>query len=77
MPITSLPAWGSESPKAARWVPSAMPGRYFSFCASVPAIMTGPVGRRVSKSIRAAELEYLATSSMAMARPRMPAPDPP
>ena len=27
MPITSLPAWGSDSPKAARWVPSAIPGR--------------------------------------------------
>ena len=27
MPITSLPACGSDSPKAARWVPSAIPGR--------------------------------------------------
>ena len=38
---------------------------------------SGPVGSRVSSSIRAAVLEYLATSSMAMVRPRMPAPDPP
>ena len=27
MPMTSLPAWGSDSPKAARSVPSQMPGR--------------------------------------------------
>jgi hypothetical protein len=27
MPITSLPACGSDRPNAARWVPSAMPGR--------------------------------------------------
>ena len=27
MPMTSLPAWGSERPKAARWVPSAIGGR--------------------------------------------------
>ena len=27
IPITSLPAWGSESPKAARSVPSQIPGR--------------------------------------------------
>jgi len=27
MPITSLPAWGSDSPKAARAVPSLIPGR--------------------------------------------------
>ncbi len=47
------------------------------FCSSVPAIITGPVGRRVSSSISAAVLEYLATSSMAMARPRIPAPEPP
>src|SRR5579875_3060279 len=38
--------------------------------------MTGPVGRRVRSSMRAAVLEYLATSSMARVRPRMPAPDP-
>ena len=31
--------------------------------------MTGPVGSRVSSSISAAVLEYLATSSMARARP--------
>ena len=77
MPITSLPAWGSDNPKAARWVPSQMPGKYRAFCSSVPAIMTGPVGRRVNSSISAAELEYFATSSMARARPRMPAPEPP
>ena len=77
MPMTSLPACGSERPNAARSEPSAMPGRYLAFCASVPAIMTGPVGRRVNSSISAAEFEYLATSSMAMARPRIPAPEPP
>ena len=38
--------------------------------------MTGPVGSRVSSSIKAAVLEYLATSSMAMASPRMPGPGP-
>src|SRR5437763_11025810 len=38
---------------------------------------TGPVGSRVSSSISAALLEYLATSSMATARPRMPPPAPP
>ncbi len=27
IPMTSLPAWGSDSPKAARRVPSQMPGR--------------------------------------------------
>ena len=27
MPMTSLPAWGSDRPKAARRDPSAMPGR--------------------------------------------------
>ena len=27
IPITSLPAWGSDSPKAARSDPSQMPGR--------------------------------------------------
>ena len=77
MPMTSLPAWGSESPKPLRWEPSAMPGRYFCFCSSEPAIITGPVGSRVSSSMRAAVLEYLATSSMAMVSPRMPAPLPP
>jgi len=46
-------------------------GQILGFLASVPAIMTGPVGRRVSKSIRAAVLEYFATSSMAMARPKI------
>ena len=66
MPITSLPACGSESPNAARCAPSAMPGRYFCFCSSLPAIITGPVGRRVSSSISAAVFEYFATSSMAM-----------
>ena len=75
--MTSLPAWGSESPNAARVRPSAMPGRYRSFCSSVPAIRTGPVGRRVNSNIRAALLEYLATSSMAIAKPRIPAPAPP
>src|SRR5947199_1742239 len=39
--------------------------------------MTGPVGRRVRSSIRAAVLEYFATSSMARVSPRMPAPEPP
>ena len=39
--------------------------------------MTGPVGRRVSNSISVAEFEYSATSSMAMARPKIPAPEPP
>ena len=77
MPMTSLPACGSDRPKAARSVPSQMPGRYRFFCSSVPAIMTGPVGSRVSRSISAAALEYLATSSMARARPRIPAPEPP
>ena len=77
IPITSLPAWGSERPKAARCSPRAMPGRYRSFCARSPAMSTGPVGRRVSRSIRAAVLEYLATSSMARVRPMIPAPDPP
>ncbi len=77
IPMTSLPAWGSDNPKPARRVPSQMPGRYRFFCSSVPAIMSGPVGSRVNKSISAAALEYLATSSMATARPRMPAPDPP
>ncbi len=77
MPITSLPAWGSDSPKAARREPSQMPGRYCFFCSSVPAIMTGPVGRRVSRSISAAVFEYFATSSTAIARPRIPAPEPP
>ena len=77
IPMTSLPAWGSESPNDARWVPSAIPGRYLCFCASVPAIITAPVGRRVKRSINAAVFEYFATSSMATARPRIPAPDPP
>ncbi len=27
IPMTSLPAWGSDSPKAARRVPSQIPGR--------------------------------------------------
>ena len=54
-----------------------MPGRYFCFCSSLPAIITGPVGSRVSSSMSAAVFEYLATSSMAMVSPRMPAPDPP
>ena len=39
--------------------------------------MTGPVGSRVSSSMRAAVFEYLATSSMATASPRIPAPEPP
>src|SRR5207253_8899139 len=42
-----------------------------------PAMSTGPVGRRVSSSMRAAAFEYLATSSTAIDRPRMPAPEPP
>ena len=54
-----------------------MPGRYRLRCSSVPAIITGPVGRRVRRSIKAAVLEYFATSSMASARPKMPAPEPP
>ncbi len=58
-------------------MPSQIPGRYRSFCSSVPAIMTGPVGSRVSSSISAAVFEYLATSSMASASPRIPAPEPP
>ena len=55
----------------------ADPRQVRCFCSSVPAIMTGPVGSRVSSSIRAAVLEYLAISSMAMASPRIPAPEPP
>ena len=27
IPATSLPAWGSERPKPARWSPEAIPGR--------------------------------------------------
>ena len=77
IPMTSLPAWGSESPKAARCEPSRSRAGTASSAPRCPAIMTGPVGRRVSSSMSAAVLEYLATSSMAMARPRMPAPDPP
>jgi hypothetical protein len=77
MPMTSLPAWGSDSPNPHRREPSAIPGRYCCFCASLPAIITGPVGSLVNSSINAAVLEYLATSSMAMVSPRMPAPDPP
>ncbi len=80
MPTLSLASPGplrSSLGAADGWAPSAIPGRYFAFCFSVPAIMTGPVGRRVSSSIKAAVLEYLATSSMAIARPRIPAPDPP
>ena len=54
----------------------AMPGRYRCFWSSLPAMRTGPTGSRVSSSISAAAFEYLATSSMAMVRPRMPAPGP-
>ena len=36
MPITSLPACGSESPNAARCVPVASGVRYFCFCSSRP-----------------------------------------
>src|SRR4051812_21498160 len=77
MPITSLPACGSLSPKALRWLPSAIGVRYLCFCSSLPAIMIGPVGSLVRSSIRAAVLLYLATSSMAIVRPRIPAPPPP
>ena len=77
IPATSEPLPGSERQKAARWVPLAIPGRYFCFCASVPAIMIGPVGRRVSRSIKPSTFEYLVTSSMASTRPKMPAPEPP
>ena len=42
-----------------------------------PAIITGPVGRRVRRSMSAAAFEYLATSSIARVSPRMPAPEPP
>src|SRR5438477_802364 len=37
----------------------------------------GPDGSRVSRSMRAAVLECLATSSMAIVRPRIPPPEPP
>ncbi len=78
MPITSLPAWGSDRPNPARWRPSAMPGRYRAFCSSEPRRSSpDSVGRRVSNSMSAAVFEYLATSSMATVRPWMPAPDPP
>ena len=77
MPATSLPAWASESPNPARSSPVAMPGRYRFFWSSLPAMSTGPTGSRVNSSIKAAVFEYLATSSMATVRPRMPAPDPP
>ena len=77
MPTTSLPACGSESPKPARISPVATPRTYCCFCSSLPAISTGPVGSRVSSSISAAVFEYLATSSIATVRPRIPAPEPP
>ena len=46
MPMTSLPAWGSDRPKAARFEPSAMP-RQVALASGrrVPAIMTGPGGQ--------------------------------
>ncbi len=64
----------SEARTAARRV--AIPGRYRCFWSSLPAMRIGPDGSRVSSSISAAVFEYLATSSMAMVRPRMPAPGP-
>src|SRR5271165_2606729 len=77
IPITSLPAPDSERPKPDRKVPSAIPGRYFCFCSSDPAISSGPVGRRVSSNMSEHVLEYFATSSTATVSPRMPAPEPP
>ena len=58
-------------------VPFAMPGKYFCFCSSFPAIMIGPVGKRVKSSISPKTLEYFVTSSIAIVRPMMPAPEPP
>ncbi len=46
MPTTSLPACGSESPNPARCVAGGDRARtYCCFCASLPAISTGPVGQ--------------------------------
>jgi hypothetical protein len=77
IPATSEPAPGSDRQNAALVSPRAIPGRYLCFCSSVPPIMIGPVGSRVSNSMRPITFEYLVTSSMATVRPIMPAPDPP
>ena len=75
MPMTSLPACGSESPKPARMLArSRRRARTAASAPRCPAISTGPVGRRVSSSISAAVFEYFATSSIAIVRPRIPAP---
>src|SRR6478735_2874267 len=47
IPITSLPACGSDRPNAARCTPVASGVRYFCFCSSDPAIRSEPVGGRV------------------------------
>src|SRR5262245_2284672 len=77
IPTTSLPACGSDNPKPARSRPSATARTYRCRCSSLPAIRTGPVGSRVRSSMSAAVFEYLATSSIASVRPRIPAPPPP
>ena len=78
MPITSLPACGSDRPNAARCVPVG-DRREVALPAAPPTRRSGPgpVGSRVSSSISAAVFEYLATSSMARVRPMIPAPPPP
>ena len=78
MPMTSLPGLGLRQAEGGA-LPSPWRCRAGS-AASAPRSRRsspGPVGSRVSSSMSAAVLEYLATSSMAMVSPRMPAPEPP
>ena len=75
-PAASDPAFASVSANAAI-VPSAMRGRYFFFCSSLPQSRIGRVPRAVPKSESAMPAQYFESSSTATTMSIVPPPMPP